>query len=329
MNAIQVLGTGRYLPPQVVTNQDFCSFIDTSDEWVVSRTGIQTRHIADGEACWQMAAKAAKAALEQAQLPAEAVDMLIVSSVTPEFYTPSASCLVQGEIGAVNAFSIDINCACSGFTYGVDMARRYLATGDVKTVLVVSSEKLSNITDYTDRSTCVLFGDGAGACVLQAGDGMYASFLGCDASGANTLYAPHATHSCRFEANPPALPQGFADTPAGYLQMAGREVYKFAVHAMPHAVQQACARAGITPEQLDWIIPHQANIRIIQTAMKNLGLPMEKAMVNLQHYANTSSATIPIALDEANRAGLLHRGDKVALVGFGAGLTYGAVVFTW
>ena len=327
MIGIKICATGRYLPGEPIHNEAFTSIVETSDEWIRTRTGICCRHIADGDTTWHMGAAAAKSALQDGGIDPERIDLIIASSLTGDYATPSLSCLIQKEIGAQNAMCIDINCACSGFVYALDMARRYLACGDVDTVLIVASEMLSRITDYTDRSTCVLFGDGAGACIVKAAEKLFASHLGADGTGYDLLYSKNDPPASPFTKKPlieDAISK--TDRKPHSLFMDGREVYKFSISAMPHAVRKACEKAGITPEQLDYIVPHQANVRIVQTAMKALKLPMEKAVLYIDKYGITSSASIPIALDALCRSKQVKAGEKLCVVGFGAGLTYGAAV---
>ncbi|MCI8649570.1 MAG: ketoacyl-ACP synthase III [Anaerotruncus sp.] len=330
MIGIRICGTGSYLPDNVVTNEAFTAFLDTSDEWIRTRTGIVSRHIADSDTTWSMGAKAAQRALTDANCAPEEIDLLLATSVTPDYYTPSISCVVQGEIGVKNAACIDLNCACAGFVYALDMARRYLACDDVNKVLIVSSERLSGISDYEDRSTCVLFGDGAGACVVEAADTPYAFDMGADGTGAHLMFGRHVLHRSPFS-KAPFVPNKILENPSKdhVLYMDGHKVYKFATQAMPLSVENACKKAGLSPEALDWIIPHQANVRIVQTAMKRLGLPMEKAWLSIDHCGNTSSASIPMALDELAHSGKLHRGQTIAVTGFGAGLTYAGAVFAY
>ena len=331
MNGIKICGTGHFLPDNLVTNEQYAAFLDTSDEWIQSRTGISTRHIANGDTAWSMGAEAAKRALDDAGLTPSDVDLIIGSTLSPDYATPSISCVIQGVIGATNAICLDINCACTGFVYALDMAWRYLYTGDdIKTVLIISSEVISSILDFADRSSCVLFGDGAGACVVQTGDSLFTSKLGADGSGAHLIFCKNSPHETPFTTNPP-MANAISAHPAlpGNFVQDGKEVYKFATRVMPQMIEAVCAKAGLTVAELDWIVPHQANVRILQTAMKNLGLPPERAWMNIDHTGNTSSATIPIALDELARSGKLARGQKVCVVGFGAGLTFGAAVFTW
>ena len=325
---IQILGTGSFIPERVVENEEFTRYVDTSDEWIVKHSGISRRRLHDG-ANFEMALHAAERALENAGLAASDLDMIVCTTVTSDYYTPSLACIIQGRLGAENALAFDINAACAGFVYGADIARLYLENG-MNRIMVISSEKLSQITDYTDRSTCVLFGDGAGAVIFGPSDKPYAADFGADGTGAYTLFARHAENHVPFvDTRLIADCDGYPEAKTGMLYMDGRKVYKFAVTAMPKAVRCACEKYGILPEQLDWLIPHQANIRIIQTANSAMGFPMEKTICNIAERANTSSACIPIALDEAIRDGRIQRGQKLCLVGFGAGLVYGSSVFEY
>ena len=330
MNGIRLCATGSYLPDHVVTNDDYAKIVETSDEWIRTRTGIVTRHIANGDTTWSMGVKAAKRALEAGNISPEEIDLILVSTVTGDYITPSLSCVIQHEIGAVNAACIDMNCACAGFVYALDAAHKYLCASEVKTVLIVSAEMLSRITNYDDRTTCVLFGDGAGACILQRGENRFASHLGADGSGMQLMFGLYPPQKTPFN-DQPAVENEISKIPmgTGMLYMEGREVYKFATRVMPEAIEKSCAKLGISTTDLDWIVPHQANIRIIQTAMKHLKLPMEKAWVTIQHCGNTSSASIPIALDELVRSGKLKRGDIIGMAGFGAGLVYAGAVFEY
>lgn len=328
MNGLKICGTGSYLPPRIVGNDELAGMVDTNDDWISSRTGIRMRHVSEGETTVTMAFKAACSAMEAARITPQEIDLIICATVTPEFNTPSNACLLQKRLGAQRAFAFDINAACSGFVFALDIAQKYLSSGMVGTALVVSTEALSHITDYQDRSTCVLFGDGAGACILKASEKRYASHLFSDGADAELLYAGTPYPLTPFETQQ-TREMLFDAEKNGYLHMEGRKVYKFAVEAMPQSILNACEKINISAQELNLIIPHQANIRIIQTAMKHLKLPMEKAFVNIERIGNTSSSTIPIALDEANRTGRIQVGDLIALAGFGAGLTSAAVVLEW
>lgn len=312
----------------IVSNDDFTRIVETSDEWIKTRTGISNRHLSNGEPLWTLSVDAAQKALKAAGIGAEEIDLIIHTSITSDYISPSMACLVQGKIGAVNATGFDLNCACAGYVYALDMARRYLCTGDFKKILIISSEMLSKVTNYEDRSTCVLFGDGAAATVVSAADGLFASYLKSDGTGAKHIFARTIPAENPFATRQLAV-DDFAENKPGVLYMNGREVYKFATRAMPEAVEEAAKKAGIAVEDIDIIVPHQANIRIVETAASRLGQPMEKFFINVEKYGNTSSASIPIALSELNESGRLKRGDKVCIVGFGAGLTYGAAVFEW
>lgn len=331
MSGIKIVSTGRYIPDKEITNEDLSRIVETNDEWIATRTGIRRRHISQGEPNFFMATHAAKEVLKDFSGEAEDIDLILCSTLSPDYYTPSLSCLVAGAIGATSAFCIDVNCACTGFVQAVDMAHKYLAAGDVKTVLVIASEVLSRIVDFTDRATCVLFGDGAGACIVQKDDTKrFASTFGADGKGGNFLYATHTYPRTPFETDERCERHRTPDMEDnGFIHMDGKEVYKFSTSVMPRMVEACCKKLSITPQDLRMIVPHQANERIVATGMKHLKLPMEKAYLNIEQFGNTSSATIPIALDEVIRKKLLQPGDLVALVGFGAGLTYGATVIEW
>lgn len=327
---IHILGTGSYSPSITVHNEDFTRIVDTSDEWITKRTGMKTRYLSAGEPTWYMGVQAAKAAIENAQIPPDEIDLVLFTTITPDFYTPSMSCIAARELGIQHAACTDLNSACTGFVYALDMAWRYLATGGAKNVLIISAETLSAITDYADRSTCVLFGDGAGACVITKSNSFFSSFLSSDSAGANLLFARARRDSHPFcdDSNAISIQDGFGDKPEK-LFMDGKEVYKFATSIIPKAVQIVCERANIPVSELDLVVPHQANIRIVETAAQKLDLASDKIYCNVEKYGNTSSASIPIALDELSRSGRLKKGDRVCVVGFGGGLTYGAALFEW
>ncbi len=329
MKGLRIAATGSYVPERIVTNNDMAKIVETSDEWIVSRTGIRERRLAAGESTSFMAAEAARCALESFEGSAQDIDLIICSTITPDFHTPSVACMVARSL-SLKVQGFDISAACSGFVYALDIAQKYLMAGAAKTVLVVSAETLSHLANFRDRSTCVLFGDGAGACIVQASEGRYASFLGTDGMGAELLYATSPYALSPFETEE-AVRAGcaFSAEADGFVHMDGKEVYKFSTEAMPHCIEKACESLSVSPQQLGLIVPHQANLRIVRTAMKRLELPEERAYLNIDRYGNTSSASIPLALDEANREGRISRGELVALVGFGAGLTYGCAVFDW
>lgn len=328
---IRLLGAGMYLPEKVVTNEDFARIVDTSDEWITKRTGIKRRHISQGEYTWSMGLKAAKNAINNAKIDPLEIDMIIVTTISADFAYPSMSNVIQGKLGAKNAFGIDICCACAGFVYGLDMAQRYIDTDDnIETVLVISSENVTKTVDYTDRSTCVLFGDGAGAVVVTKSENQAYSYLGADGMGAELLYAHLYPANNGFTDENVAIEnaKAFPKETGRYMYMDGQEVYKFAVNAMPDAMEKACEKAGVKPEDLDYIIPHQANIRIIETAVKRMNVDINKVCVNIQETGNISSACIPVCLTQLVEQGKVKPGDKVGMVGFGAGLIYGAIVLT-
>lgn len=327
---LNIVGTGSYLPDYVVTNKDFEAFLDTSDEWIRTRTGMVERRISLETPTWKMGELAARKALEAAGTTPEELDLILCTTVTGDFLFPSTACMIQGALGAHNAFAYDIAAACTGAVYALDQARLYLASGEVKTILLVSAETLTQATDYTDRGSCILFGDGAGAAVVKAGDGLFGASLHSDPSGACHLYAKKPRQELPFARKPvPFEEELFPILKEGGTVMNGREVYKFATRAMPKAVRGACAKVGITVDDLDLLLPHQANLRIIETAVKALGIAEEKVYNNIHKYGNTSSATVMTCLDECVRQGRLRRGDKLCLVGFGAGLTYGAAVLEY
>ena len=329
MTGVNIIGVGKYVPDLIVTNDMLSEIVDTNDEWITTRTGIKSRHITNGEPTYHLGAMAAKEAVQDADIDPKDIGIIIVTTITNDFSTPSVSCLIQREIGAIGSLAIDINCACSGFVYAFDMAKRYLETDkDIKYALVVSAEELSKITDYTDRSTCILFGDGAAAVVLELNDNkMFSSYLGADGTGAEFLLARSYQSKTPFTTNRDRFDDKMPDGNSHYLFQNGKEVYKFATKTLPSAVINSCEKIGITPADLDLIIPHQANVRIIETAAKNLGLSMDKFYLNLENHGNTSSASVPMALYDAVKDGSLKKGNKACIVGFGAGLTYGGVVF--
>lgn len=328
---INIIGTGNYLPSREVSNDELAQLVDTSDEWIVTRTGIKKRRVSDGELTYEMGANAANVAIKNANIDPMSIDIIIVSTVTADYITPSTACLIANSIGALNAsVCMDVNCACAGFVYALDMAKKYLSDDEYKTALVVSTEMLSKITDYSDRATCILFGDGAGACVITESDKLYASVQGSDPTGVSKLFGRGIEPSNPFMTKTfDRLGDGLPETKGHALYQDGKEVYKFATRAMPKAIKLACEKAKINPEDLSLVISHQANLRILETAAKNLHLPMEKVFVNIHKYGNSSSACIPICIAEAVAEERLNRGDKFCIVGFGGGLVYGATVMEY
>jgi 3-oxoacyl-[acyl-carrier-protein] synthase-3 len=325
LRSAAITATGSYAPAQVLTNADLEKVVDTTDEWIMTRTGIRERHIArPDETTSDMGAEAARRALAAAHLTAEQVDQIIVATITPDMGFPNTACFVQSKIGAVNAYCFDIEAACSGFLYALEVARQAVATGSADTVLVIGAEKISCITDWKDRSLCVLFGDGAGAAVVQAVErnGIQASVLRSDGRLSHLLMLPGG--GSKHPASAETLEQGLH-----YMKMGGRDVFKHAVTCMTEVARKALARAGKTVEDMKLIIPHQANLRIISAIGERLGGREDQYFVNLDRYGNTSAASIILALDEAARAGRLQRGDQVLLVAFGGGFTWGATVVEW
>jgi 3-oxoacyl-[acyl-carrier-protein] synthase-3 len=323
---IEIVSTGRYLPDRVVTNLDLEKELDTSDEWIRERTGIRERRIApDDMGAAHMGAEAAKIAMERAGVHAGEVDVIVVSTATPDRLLPSTGCDIQALLGAENAAAYDIAAACSGFLYGLSVAEGHLLSGRAEIALVIATEKMSAIVDWEDRSTAVLFGDGAGAAVVKRAEnerGMLSSFVRSDGTLAELLWRPGG--GARIPMDVAVL-----DERSHLVKMAGREVFKAAVRSMAEAADQALLRAGLTGEDIDLFVPHQANIRIIEATAKYANVPMEKVFVNVDRYGNMSSATVPVALDEALEQGRIEPGDHVMMVAFGAGFTWGSAVVRW
>lgn len=333
---IRLLGAGRYLPKKVVSNADYEKLVETSNEWIVKRTGICQRHFSSGEYTVQMGLKAAKQALLNAKMEASQLDLIICSTVTADFAFPSMSNLLQGKLKATNATGIDINCACSGFLYALDMARRYVDSGDeIKNVLIVCSENMTKLVDFSDRSTCVLFGDGAGAVVVQKADSKFFSVLKTSGEQAGLIYANlKAPNNCFVEKTELEKSRELFDSEFfeiandSFLHMNGRAVYKTAIESMVSSMKQVCEKASMSLSDLAYIIPHQANARIIEMVMQKLGVPSEKVYVNIKSIGNISSACIPVCLAQLMEQGCLKAGNRVGLVSFGSGLIYGAAIFT-
>uniref|UniRef100_C6E342 Beta-ketoacyl-[acyl-carrier-protein] synthase III n=1 Tax=Geobacter sp. (strain M21) TaxID=443144 RepID=C6E342_GEOSM len=322
----KITGTGSAVPQKVLTNFDLEKMVDTSDEWIVARTGIRERRIAsEGEYTSTFAALAAQRALEAAGVAPEELDLIVVGTLTPDFPFPATACIVQQIIKAPNAFCFDLSAACSGFIYALATAEKYILSGQVKKALVIGAEVLSRIVDWTDRNTCLLFGDGAGAVVLEAVEGengILSTHMHSDGNYWEILYQKGAG------SRNPATQKNLDDRLV-YLTMQGNEVFKLAVRAMGEVAQEALAANGLTPDDVSLFIPHQANQRIVDSIGKRLGITGERVFVNLDRYGNTSAASIPIALDEAVRAGRLKEGDILLLDAFGGGLTWGASLIRW
>lgn len=317
----RIIGTGSALPEKVVANQDLEKLMETTDEWIRSRTGIEKRHIAVTETTSSMAVEAAKRAIDSAGISADEIDLIIVGTVSGDMCFPSTACQIQEAVLAKNATAFDINAACAGFLFGLTIADAYMKSGMAKTALVVGAETLSKMMDWNDRSTCVLFGDGAGAAVVRDDDaGIISIVQGSDGARGNALICrnrevnnPFVKNSCKLD----------------YTGMDGQAVYKFAVKTVPAAITEALDKAGISPDQVKYFLLHQANIRIIEAVAKKMKQPIEKFPTNLQECGNISAGSVPILLDFVNQEGKLVKGDKIVLAGFGAGLTWGAAVLTW
>lgn len=345
MRTIRITGTGSALPGRIVTNKELEQMVETSDEWIRERTGIGERHVSVGETVVALASEAARKALEQAGKRAEEIDLILVATCSPEQYLPCCACQVQADIGAVNALAFDVNAACSGFLFALNTADAYLRMGLAENALIIGSEVLSKLVDWTDRGSCILFGDGAGAVVVErckaesraveekqipaAGilgralhsDGTGGGVLQCDARELTTPYA--RTSAVKTDQNQPM------DDREHFIQMDGQEVYRFATRRVPQCIEEALSDAGLAVPDIDLFVLHQANARIIDAVAKRLHADREKFPTNLERVGNLSSASIPVLLDELHKQGKLHRGDHIVLAGFGAGLTIGACVMTW
>ena len=315
----RIAGTGSYLPPRIVTNDELAQRLDTSDAWIRERTGIAQRHIADeSQASSDLATQASLSAMQAAGARAEDIDLIIVATSTPDFIFPSTACLVQANIGAQDCAAFDLQAVCSGFVYALSTADKFIRSGQHKCALVVGSEVFSRILDWNDRGTCVLFGDGAGAVVLRAADapGIHSSVLRADGRHAGMLSVPGNVSGGKIIGSP-------------FLQMAGNQVFKFAVKVLDAVGRETLAAAGAGIGDIDWLIPHQANVRILDATARKLGLPAEKLVVTVGHHGNTSAASIPLALDEYVRAGKILPGHRLLMEGVGGGFTWGAVYATF
>ncbi|MEN6426985.1 MAG: beta-ketoacyl-ACP synthase III [Phycisphaerales bacterium] len=323
-NRAVITGHGSFVPAKILTNDDLSHMVDTSDEWIVTRTGIKVRHVTtDEESTAYLATQAAKRALEDAQLSAEEVELIIVATITPEMVFPSTACFVQQALGAKKAWGYDVAAACSGFVYSLHMVQQFMESGRLNNALVIGAETLTKITNWKDRTSCILFGDGAGAVVLQrkqdAGRGILYSTLGADGAYWEAL-------CCRAYGSRNPARKPLADPDMIFMQIKGREVYQQAVRRIVEAVTECLTQCNLTLADISMVISHQMNARIIESAAKRLELPDEKVFVNIQDYGNTSAASVPIAFDECMRQGRLKKGDIVVLVAFGAGVTWGANV---
>ncbi len=323
---VSIIGTGSYVPEKILTNADLSRMVDTSDEWITTRTGIKERRIAaKDEFTSDMATKAALKAIEQANIAATEIDLILVATATPDMLFPATACFVQKNIGATNAACLDISAACAGFLFGVEIAQQFITSHTHDTVLVIGADKLTSITNWTDRNTCVLFGDGAGAAILRhrgGAHGVISTHIGSDGQFTDILFMPGGGSRC------PITAENVGHN-LNTIHMSGKEVYKQAVIAMFSAAQKALQKAGLSIEDIACVIPHQANLRIIEGIADRLGIPLEKFYVNLDRYGNTSAAAVAIALDEANRTGRIKPGDFVLMVVFGGGLTWASTVIEW
>lgn len=325
MNEVKIKGVGSYVPPKVITNDDLSKIVDTNHQWILDRTGICERRISEGEDTSSIAYKAAKNAMDKAGIKGEELDLIIVATITPDSFTPSVACILQKMIGAKNATAFDLNAACTGFIYSLEVGESLLKTGRYKKALIVGAETLSKIIDWSDRSTCVLFGDGGGAAVIEIDEEEKSGII-------NTYSISEGEKGDALTAGANDVINPFAkeDTiKSKYVQMNGREVFRFATSAMVDSIKKVLEGTGYSLEDIDYIIPHQANLRIIDYAAKKLGLSKEKFYVNLEKVGNTSSASVPMALADIDAEGKLKDGSLIVLVGFGGGLTCGATLIKW
>lgn len=327
---IGILGSGYYLPELTVTNEELSHIVDTSDEWIRSRSGIASRHYANGENCWEMGVAAARRALQDAGVEAAQLDGIIFTSTTPDYFTPAMASFVQKALGAEHAFAFDMNVACSGFIYALDLASRYLQDPDMRYILVVSSEAMSHIIDFEDRTTCVLFGDGAGAVLVgKQGSELLASVLRTKTELIAALSCralDEVTHPFGQDSRTPVLRM---PNERHKLYMSGSEVYRYAVQELIDLAQTACDKAGIAVQDIDLYVPHQANQRIIHAAAKHSEIPEDRVVVMLEDTGNLSSASIPYCLSRLNEQGRLHKGDLILICAFGSGLSSGAILLRW
>jgi 3-oxoacyl-[acyl-carrier-protein] synthase III len=326
LRTVSIVGTGSYVPEKILTNEDLSRMVDTSDEWITTRTGIKERRIAaKDENTSDMAAKAALKAMEQAKVSASEIDLILVATATPDMLFPATACFVQKKIGAKNAACLDVSAACAGFIFGLEIGQQFITSHTHDTVLVIGAEKLTSITNWTDRNTCVLFGDGAGAAILQhrgSAHGVISTHIGSDGQFTDILFMPGGGSRC-------PITRDNVDLNLATIHMTGKEVYKQAVIAMLGAAKKVLKQAGLSIQDIACVIPHQANLRIIEGIADRLDIPLEKFYVNLDRYGNTSAAAVAIALDEANRSGRIKPGDYVLMVVFGGGLTWASTIIEW
>jgi 3-oxoacyl-[acyl-carrier-protein] synthase-3 len=326
LRTVSIVGTGSYVPEKILTNEDLARLVDTSDEWITTRTGIKQRRIAGkDEYTSDMATKAALKAMEQAKISPLDIDLILVATATPDMLFPATACFVQKKIGASKAACLDISAACAGFLFGIQIAQQFITSHTYDTVLVIGAEKLTSITNWTDRNTCVLFGDGAGAAVLRhrgSTHGIISTHIGSDGRYSDILFMPGGGSRC-------PITRENADLHLATIHMTGKEVYKQAVIAMLDASKKALEKAGLSIQDIACVIPHQANVRIIEAIADRLKIPLDRFYVNLDRYGNTSAAAVAMALDEANRTGRIKPGDYVLMVVFGGGLTWASTIIEW
>lgn len=323
MNEVQIIGTGSCVPAQIITNDHLSNIVETNDEWISSRTGIKERRISGGESTATLASGAAKRALEDAGISPEEIDLIIVATMTPDYFMPSTACLVQKEIEAFNATCFDLSGACTGFLYALNTGFQFIRAGQSNTALIIGADTYSKILDWSDRSTCVLFGDGAGAVVLQKSKdkGIISTYTGSDGRGDTLLTCPAVANN-----NPFSL---VVDSPKSLVSMNGKEVFRFATTIVPKSIEEVLNHSAYTKEDIKYYILHQANARMMDLISKKMNIDIEKFYKNIERYGNTSAGSIPIALDEMNQKGMLQKGDLLILVGFGGGLTWGSALLQW
>lgn len=309
-----------YTPDRIVSNDDLSKLVDTNDEWISSRTGIRKRHISEGENTSELCINTAQRLLEKSGIKSEDIDLIIVATITPDYATPNTACLVQNAIGAANAFAFDISAACSGFVFATSIADKYIKSGMCKNAIVIGAETLSKIVNWEDRSTCVLFGDGAGGAIMSRGEKDCYLAEDMHSDGTLGLQLTGGETKVRNAFSSPT------EADKHYLEMDGRTIFNFATHKVPQSVKLILEKSGLTVDDIDWVVPHQANSRIVEVVARKLNMPMEKFYMNIADYGNTSAASIPLALAQMSREGLLKKGQKIIITGFGGGLTWGSAI---
>ncbi|MBV1816635.1 beta-ketoacyl-ACP synthase III [Clostridium cochlearium] len=328
---VKILSTGKYLPPKVISNDDLSKIIDTNDNWIRTRTGIGERRITVGENTSDLGTKAALDALKKGGVSPEELDLIIVATITPDYFTPSTACVIQRNIKAYNAFAFDISAACSGFTYGISIASQFIKNGVAKKVLVIGVETLSKLVNWKDRNTCILFGDGAGAAIIAESSekGISSVYLGSDGRGAELLKCKSSKLDVNSDKLKELLNLKEEDLESKFIDMDGKEIFKFAVKIMVKGIEEVLKDSNLELKDIKYIIPHQANLRIIDHVARKFNIDKDKFYINIHNYGNTSAASIPIALAEVDEQGLLKKGDNIILVGFGGGLTWAASLIKW